>query len=59
MRKIFFCCTLVIITALPSMGQQNLLMEPLPPEWQEDELFMSTMPDADFWWKKFDDALLD
>ena len=59
MRKIFFCCTLVIITALPSMGQQNLLMEPLPPEWQEDELFVGTMPDADFWWKKFDDALLD
>ncbi|MBQ5663711.1 MAG: TolC family protein [Bacteroidaceae bacterium] len=59
MKKIFFCCALVILTAHPSKGQQNLLIETLPPEWQNDELFTATMPTDDFWWKKFDDALLD
>ena len=49
----------MILTAHPSKGQQNLLIETLPPEWQNDELFTATMPTDDFWWKKFDDALLD
>ncbi len=59
MKKIFFCCVLVALTTHPSLGQQNLLMETLPAEWQDDELFSETMPDDDLWWKKFEDALLD
>ena len=50
---------LVILAAHPSRGQQNMLMETLPPEWQEDDFFVETTPDDDFWWKKFEDTLLD
>lgn len=49
----------VILATHPSKGQQNLLMETLPTEWQDDKMFLSTIPDEDFWWKKFDDTLLD
>ena len=49
----------VILATHPSKGQQSLLMETLPSEWQDDEMFVNTMPDEDFWWKKFDDTLLD
>ncbi|MBE6302333.1 MAG: TolC family protein [Bacteroidales bacterium] len=59
MKKILFCCVLVIISVHPSHGQQNMLKETLPPEWQNDDFFVGTMPVDDFWWKKFDDALLD
>ena len=48
-----------ILATHPSKGQQSLLMEKLPSEWQDDEMFLNTIPDEDFWWKKFDDALLD
>jgi NodT family efflux transporter outer membrane factor (OMF) lipoprotein len=34
-------------------------METLPPEWQKDDFFVETTPDDDFWWKKFEDTLLD
>ena len=59
MKKIFFCCVLVVLATHYSNGQQNMLMEPLPPEWQDDKLFTNAMPDDDFWWKKFEDTLLD
>lgn len=59
MKKILFCCVFVFLAAYPSSGQQSVLMESLPAEWPEDELFTGTVPADNFWWKKFEDTLLD
>lgn len=34
-------------------------MEPMPQNWQEDELFVQSLPSDDYWWKKFEDPILD
>ena len=61
MKKVLFCLTLSLCTLSGINGQTNggMLMEPLPGEWQQDDLFAQSLPEDDYWWQKFGDPLLD
>ncbi|MBQ5818191.1 MAG: hypothetical protein IIW35_07535 [Bacteroidaceae bacterium] len=49
-------CTL---TGINGQTQRDILMEPLPDSFQEDEIFTQTIPEDDYWWQKFEDRALD
>ncbi|MBQ3122388.1 MAG: TolC family protein, partial [Bacteroidaceae bacterium] len=49
-------CTL---TGINGQTQKDILMEPLPDSFQEDEIFTQTIPEDDYWWQKFEDRALD
>ena len=62
MKRLFIIIISATIAATQAKGQQqsNILMEPIPQEWFEaEEFFTQSMPDDDFWWKNFEDTLLD
>jgi NodT family efflux transporter outer membrane factor (OMF) lipoprotein len=61
MKKILFCLTLSFctLTGINGQTQRDILMEPLPDSFQEDEIFTQTPPEDDYWWQKFEDRALD
>lgn len=61
MKKILFCLTLSFctLTGINGQTQKDILMEPLPDSFQEDEIFTQTIPEDDYWWQKFEDRALD
>lgn len=61
MKKLLFFITFTGILSIQMQGQeqQKMLMESLPANWQEDEIFIQSLPADEYWWKKFEDSILD
>lgn len=61
MKRLLPYLLLSLFTLQPIDGhaQDNILMEPLPEAFEEDEIFTQTTPEDDYWWQKFEDPLLD
>ena len=61
MNKRVFTLLSIAFTALSTAtAQENILAEPLPQEWpDEEELFLPITTDDDRWWQTFCDPRLD
>lgn len=60
MKKFLPTIIFLSLVAIEAAGQKrDILMEPLPHEWSDDEMFIQAPPDDSFWWSRFDDPLLD
>lgn len=57
----FLPLLLLSLVAVTATGQENKLLpdEPLPQGWNDGEFFSQTLPADDYWWRNFEDPVLD